>query len=169
MAAGPHPGSAMQRRLSAALDRVLTPGTPKYVAMRDSIMELIRTGYWRPGEKLPPEQQIVALTGLSLGTVQRALRILTDEGVLERVQGRGTFVTGEQSALRDPWHFRFLQEDGTLLPVFTKVVARAVVPPEAAWAQAFPSATSFIRFERILDVNHEFSCFNLFYLDADRF
>jgi GntR family transcriptional regulator len=158
----------LQRRLVGALDRVITPGAPKYAGLRDAVLQLIRDGYWRTGDKLPPEQEIVGLTGLSLGTVQRGLRILTREGVLHRTQGRGTFVAAEAGGLRDPWHFRFLDDDETLLPVFTKAVARRVVSAEGPWGRAIP-APVFVSLERLLDVNREFTCSNFFYADRARF
>lgn len=158
----------LQRRLVGALDRVISPGAPKYAGLRDAVLKLIRDGYWKPGDKLPPEQEIVTLTGLSLGTVQRGLRILTREGVLQRTQGRGTFVAAESAGLRDPWHFRFLGEDETLLPVFTKAVARSVVDAYGPWGQAIP-APFFVCLERLLDVNREFTCSNFFYADLARF
>lgn len=160
---------AMPRRFTDALDRISVPGMPKYLLLHDVVMELIRTGILKADDRLPPEQRLVELTGLSLGTVQRALRILTNEGIIERLQGRGSFIRSERSPLRDPWHFRFLSDDGALLPVYTRILSRTVAPAAERWAAAFPSVRSFVRLERLLDVNHEFSCYNLFYIDAGRF
>lgn len=170
--AGVETGSSPDLRglLGSALVRGMVPGAPKYLGMRNAIMDMVRSGHWKAGDKLPPEQQMVTMTGLSLGTVQRALRILAQEGVLERTQGRGTFIAAEHSALRDPWHFRFLDDDGALLPVFTHAVARTVIEPDGeAWTQAFPVTRRFIRLERLLDVNREFQCYNFFYLEQERF
>ena len=49
-------------------------------------------GAWRPGDRLPPERELVARYGCSLITVRRALSELAREGRLERTRGRGTFV-----------------------------------------------------------------------------
>jgi GntR family transcriptional regulator len=49
-------------------------------------------GRWRPGDRLPPERELVERYGCSLITVRRALSELAREGRLERARGRGTFV-----------------------------------------------------------------------------
>ena len=41
---------------------------------------------------LPSLTTLVGETGLSLGTVQRAINVLVDEGLVFKVQGRGVFV-----------------------------------------------------------------------------
>ncbi len=74
---------------------------PLYQQVKDSILELISAGQLRPGTRIPSEHEIVAAQGVSRMTVNRALRELTDAGILVRVQGVGTFVAGRkpQSAL----------------------------------------------------------------------
>lgn len=46
---------------------------------------------WRPGELMPSEAALVARFGVSRMTVNRALRELQAEGLVDRVQGVGTF------------------------------------------------------------------------------
>lgn len=43
--------------------------------------------------KLPSLTDLMEETGLSLNTVQRAVRVLRDEGLVYSVPGRGTFVS----------------------------------------------------------------------------
>ena len=45
---------------------------------------------------LPSFTALVAETGLSLGTVQRAINKLVDEGLVFKVQGRGVFVKRDE-------------------------------------------------------------------------
>lgn len=52
--------------------------------------ELAR-GRWSPGELMPSETELVAQFGVSRMTINRALRELQSEGLVERVQGVGTF------------------------------------------------------------------------------
>jgi DNA-binding GntR family transcriptional regulator len=68
----------------------IEPGVPKYAQLRRAIISAIDQGYWRPGAKLPTELELTKLTPFSLGTVQRTLRALTDEGIIERRQGHGS-------------------------------------------------------------------------------
>jgi GntR family histidine utilization transcriptional repressor len=48
-------------------------------------------GRWEPGALMPSEAELVAQFGVSRMTVNRALRELQTEGLVERVQGLGTF------------------------------------------------------------------------------
>jgi DNA-binding transcriptional regulator YhcF (GntR family) len=46
----------------------------------------------QPDDPIPSLRAIVAVTGLSDGTVQKAVRRLKDEGLVYSVRGRGVFV-----------------------------------------------------------------------------
>lgn len=65
--------------------------SPLYLQVREIILGRLRSGEWHPGERLPPEMTLAAETGVSLGTLRRAVEMLVGEGVLERRQGSGTF------------------------------------------------------------------------------
>jgi GntR family transcriptional regulator len=63
-----------------------------YAQVRESIREQISSGALKPGEKLPPEEELVTLMGASRMTIRRGILDLIDEGVLYRRRGVGTFV-----------------------------------------------------------------------------
>lgn len=65
---------------------------PHYERVKRLIGERIKAGTWRPGDRIASEAELVKELGVSRMTVNRALRELTIEGVLTRVQGVGTFV-----------------------------------------------------------------------------
>lgn len=68
------------------------------------------------------ERELGESLELSLGTTQKALGRLVDEGFLVRHQGHGTFVGTARRAVSGSWHYRFLAAEGlTELPVFTNV------------------------------------------------
>jgi len=67
-----------------------------YRRVKRYISERIEKGRWRPGERIPSEHQLVGTLGVSRMTVNRALRELTEEGVLVRSQGVGTFVAEQK-------------------------------------------------------------------------
>lgn len=75
--------------------------TPFYQTIKRMISDNIAAGHWRPHDRVPSEAELVAQFGFSRMTVNRALRELTDEGLLVRLQGVGTFVAEPkgQSAL----------------------------------------------------------------------
>jgi GntR family histidine utilization transcriptional repressor len=74
---------------------------PLYQQVKQLIEERIRTSDWPPDMKIPSENELVASLGVSRMTVHRALREMTAEGQLVRLQGVGTFVARPkpQSAL----------------------------------------------------------------------
>lgn len=74
---------------------------PFYAKVKQAISKKISAGEWRPHDRIPSEAELVAQFGFSRMTINRALRELTDEGLLVRLQGVGTFVAEPkgQSAL----------------------------------------------------------------------
>ena len=83
------------------MDSLPESASPLYKKLQDYILANIRTGVWSKNHRLPSEHEFVASMGISRMTVHRALRELTTEGFLIRVQGVGTFVAPPrpQSAL----------------------------------------------------------------------
>jgi GntR family transcriptional regulator len=72
--------------------------TPMYFKLQMILKREIEGRKWRPGHAIPTERTLAQIYQVSLGTVKRALLNLANEGYLNRIQGRGTFVLG--SALR---------------------------------------------------------------------
>src|SRR5579862_7802216 len=69
-----------------------TPSDPPYVRIKKYIVERVSEGEWTDGTRLPSEHELMKLFRVSRMTVHRALRELSAEGVLSRVQGVGTFL-----------------------------------------------------------------------------
>ena len=65
---------------------------PQYLKVKNHLREGIASGRWRPGERLPSESELTETFGVSRMTVNRALRELHQEGMVDRVQGVGSFV-----------------------------------------------------------------------------
>jgi GntR family histidine utilization transcriptional repressor len=65
-------------------------GAP-YARVKQFLKGELAAGRWRPGALMPSEAELVAQFGVSRMTVNRALRELQAEGIVERVQGVGTF------------------------------------------------------------------------------
>jgi len=57
-----------------------------------SLREWLGPGNHRPGDRLPPEQEIAAMLGISRGTLRLALERLSANGEIVRRQGSGTYV-----------------------------------------------------------------------------
>ena len=71
----------------------MNAGKPRYQQLKDFIIEQISTGELQPADRVPSENELVTSKSVSRMTANRALRELTDEGYVERVAGRGTFVS----------------------------------------------------------------------------
>ena len=148
------------------------PGLPKYAQLREMLFAAVRAGHWRPGDKLPTEAELTRLTPFSLGTVQRALRALVDEGIVVRTQGSGTYVAEGRSAIDAPLHLRFLGGEGEprFLPLFPKLLSRRRVSERGPWSDWLGiDGGSIVRIDRSLSVNGEFNAYTRFYFRFDTF
>ena len=65
---------------------------PIYQQIKKTIQQRIDSGDWSAGQKLPSENELVAALDVSRMTINRALRELTQEGLIQRVHGLGSFV-----------------------------------------------------------------------------
>jgi GntR family histidine utilization transcriptional repressor len=70
---------------------------PRYQQLKDLIIGRISCGDLRPHDRVPSENELVGQMNVSRMTANRALRELTDEGYVERIAGRGTFVSDFRS------------------------------------------------------------------------
>lgn len=65
---------------------------PIYRQIKQLIERRITSGEWIAGQKLPSENDLVAALDVSRMTINRALRELTQAGLIKRVHGLGSFV-----------------------------------------------------------------------------
>ncbi|MBO6827034.1 MAG: UTRA domain-containing protein [Sneathiella sp.] len=65
---------------------------PLYQQVKSHVLQHIQNGDWEIHGRIPSEHELVATLSMSRMTIHRALRELTQEGILKRVQGLGTFV-----------------------------------------------------------------------------
>ena len=63
-----------------------------YEKLADKILELISSGTWKPGFRLPPERELSEAFGVSRTVVREAVKALEARGVLESVAGGGVSV-----------------------------------------------------------------------------
>ncbi len=69
---------------------------PLYIQMADQLKKDIEQGILKENEKIPTEFELSEKYNVSRITVRKALEILSDEELLTRKQGIGTFVTGKK-------------------------------------------------------------------------
>lgn len=66
-----------------------------YVRLSSTLRSKIVDGEWKIGDQIPTVIQLSELYDVSKITVREAIKILTEEGLLEAGRGRGTFVIGK--------------------------------------------------------------------------
>lgn len=66
---------------------------PAYIQIKDHFLKLIETKELKPGDQIPPENDIVQFSGLSRMTVRQGIQQLVQQGYLKAQRGLGTFVT----------------------------------------------------------------------------
>jgi len=98
------------------------------------IREMIVSGRWRPGDRLPREADLAVQLGLSRSSLREAVRALSLVRVLEVRQGDGTYVSSlEPDLLLETTSFvTHLLQDHTVLELFE--VRRLLEPAAAARA-----------------------------------
>lgn len=147
-------------------------GLPKYAQLRETIAAAIAAGHWKPGDRLPTEAEFTRQTPFSLGTVQKALRALVEEGLINRAQGSGSFVTEPRQPIDAPLHLRFIGREGEprFLPLFPKVLSRRRIAERGPWSEWLQQlGDNILRIDRKLSVNREFNLYNRFYLNSETF
>lgn len=156
--------------LSVLLGRFSRPGVPKYTALRDAIVHAVASGRFAPGDRVPNEQELAGVLPISLGTIQRALRQLVDDGVVQRRQGHGSFITGrtDGAEMSHPFHCRFVDDSGAgYLKVFPEPTGRRVLKPPGEWSTALRAGQG-LEITRRIRIGDEFTVFSSFVVDPQR-
>ncbi|WP_404302582.1 histidine utilization repressor [Alicycliphilus denitrificans] len=69
---------------------------PTFQRIKDYVLQQIQSGTWQEGDAIPSEAALAKQFEVARMTVNRALRELSDEQTLTRVQGSGTFVAQQK-------------------------------------------------------------------------
>jgi GntR family transcriptional regulator len=151
--------------LSDLVRRSQKSGIPKYVALRETLLDLIKAGHWKPGERFPTEDELLARTPYSLGTVQRALRCLVEKRILIRRQGSGSFVADLPKRLDHSRHCKFIDDTWQdFLPIYSKATARTIVKQTGPWSRFLdPAPDGYLRIDRRIGINNDFLISGRFY------
>jgi GntR family transcriptional regulator len=104
------------------------PGQSRYAALAAALKARVVADEWPPGSALPAEQTLAAEHGVALGTLRRALELMAEQGMIERIHGRGTFVRAGLSGATMMRFFRFGEGTGEV-PVSRIVSRQRVVAP----------------------------------------
>jgi DNA-binding FadR family transcriptional regulator len=92
----------------------------------NQIQQKISTGTILPGDKLPPEPELMQLFNVGRSTIREAVRVLVHAGLLEKKQGFGTYLKSSP-IIQEPLTHRLLRAE--LIEVFE---ARKMIELEIA-------------------------------------
>ncbi|WP_417524385.1 GntR family transcriptional regulator [Marinovum sp.] len=136
---------------------------PLYQTVIDTIVERIASGVLPSGAMLPSETQLGAELGVSQGTARKALIELEQRGLVQRAQGRGTFVTVRTPETSLFNFFRLRESEKTLeQPKLEREAVRSRAATEDERAALFGAPDKVIEIERVRSlqgraVTHEIS------------
>lgn len=83
--------------------------SPMHYRLQQEIRRRIESGQWLPGAVIPPERKMAYEYGVSLGTARTAILNLVSEGLLYRIQGKGTIVSGTRTIRENVRYYRFVE------------------------------------------------------------
>jgi DNA-binding GntR family transcriptional regulator len=122
----------------------------------EALRTWLATGRHRPGERLPPEQELSAHLGVSRGTLRTALRRLEESGEIVRRQGSGTYVGRATSTTLDEGleklvsYSELARRRGVTLELGELTIDERRLGPEAGELFGLDPATPAVTVTRVL-------------------
>ena len=74
---------------------LVTQAQPKFLTIYNTLYEEIQMGKFPGGESLPTEKVLCESFGVSRMTLRQAIKLLTEDGVVESIRGKGHFVVSQ--------------------------------------------------------------------------
>jgi DNA-binding GntR family transcriptional regulator len=102
--------------------------SPLHTQVANQLEKYVKRGTWKPGEKIISERELMELGNISRATVRQAIGSLVQAGVLEKIQGAGTFV--KQAKIEQPVNvvYSFSQQlRGLELKLEDKLLNREII------------------------------------------
>ncbi len=87
---------------------------------------------YMPGDKLPNENELSSLLGVSRTTLREAIRILVNDGILTVRRGKGTFVSDSLERLADTTAVSGHEKGNLKVTLRDLFEARIIIEPKAA-------------------------------------
>lgn len=140
------------------------PG-PKRARLYRAMVKMISKAYWNTGQRLPPDKEFTSLVPVSVATVQGALNLMAEQGLITRKKRNGTFVAPEQQLTRETAFFNFSSADGKTIATTHDLDYRIEETTEPGpWSAFLGQQASFIRIARIVEIDRAFRVGSHFYL-----
>jgi GntR family transcriptional regulator len=131
-------------------DRLPSSAITKRAQVRGILEELIATEL-HPGDAIPSERALVLRLGVSRVTVRQAIADLVAVGTLERVHGKGTYLTGPQvdSRLHLTSFSREMRARGLIPATVVLSAAEQPADDDVSYALRIRPGQSVVRVERL--------------------
>lgn len=138
---------------------------PIYVQIAELLTRDIVAGRLIDGERLPPERDMAAELGVSVGTLRKALRDMGQKGLVESVQGSGNYIRGSGDTGTVYAMFRLELLEGGGLP--RAQVLSVDLCDKPADLPVFGTASQASRIRRLRSLNNTIMGVEEIWLDAD--
>lgn len=113
------------------------------VQLVDAVTNLIESGTWKPGDKLPNEIELAASFDVSRNIMREAMKILVNFGILDSKAGIGTFIS--ENAVANIHNMQFFNELKSNPSVEKILETRLIIEPELAYYACLRCSDADIR------------------------
>lgn len=139
----------------------------KYRRIEDDIIEAIKDGKLKPGDKIDSESVLKQKYGVSTITVRKAFSDLINQGYLYGIQGVGTFVAKKQMirALTSISFSEELLEQKYVIDLHVDAVEE-IIDKKISKILDIPEEQSIIRVKRVRFANEEPVAYHISYIDS---
>lgn len=132
-----------------------------YEEVAEEIRDWILTGKIKPGEKLPSEEELLKIFGISRASLREAFRLLESMGLVETILGRGRFARPlpEVDSNSPKVFYEALMARELLEPTITRYAAKCATPDDIEGIRKVIEAMSKVRelpVEEIVKYDQEF-------------
>lgn len=145
-------------------------GIALYYRIANHLRNRIMSGIYKPGEKIPGENDLCQEFNISRVTIRQALKVLTDQKILKRKQGVGTIVN--QDIMAKPINFNGYIEDIIFQLLPAKVIwynKESTQPPKdiQKLLQLSENETVVTKLERVRAIGSQLNSYAINYLPMD--
>lgn len=130
-------------------DISFTKDRPIYIQIRDYIKQMILRGLLSQGQKLPSTRELSKTLGVSRNTIILAYEYLEDEGFIEILKGKGTFVSDINIDYQNVWNMDWNKR---LNPYASLANELDIVKHESKWQKGMISFKSIAPNDKLFDV-----------------
>ena len=158
-------------KLRGEMSSLSEPDLPLYQQVHDAVMARIVSGDLTPGAMLPSEFDLAAQYNVSQGTARKALSKLELSGLVQRHQGKGTFVATTTPETSLYHFFRLRHADGSqaIPQPFSETVRRRAASSKEAQVLGLQPRSAVFEITRVRCTDGSRACCERSVLSADLF